>query len=128
MLLDELDVGKFRAYAAAIDRPGGYAAAAVCRALTVLLALTLTACGGLEGPVVEAVVESIVKDDLEGDGSSLSGTPPTSYPNLCPVMQPCDANPTLQCEAWVPCGTQDPSAGEGTPPPAGPTDDVASPN
>lgn len=116
MLLDELDVDKFRAYAAAIDRPGGYAAAAVCRALTVLLALTLTACGGLEGPVVEAVVESIVKDDLEGDGSSLSGTPPASYPNLCPVMQPCDAAPSLQCEAWVPCGTQDQNAGGGTPP------------
>ena len=49
MLLDELDVGKFRVYAAAIDGPGGYAAAAVCRALTVLLALTLTACWGPRG-------------------------------------------------------------------------------
>ena len=116
MLLDELHVGKFRVCTAAIDGPGGYAAAAVCRALTVLLALTLTACGGLEGAVAGAVVESIAKDELEGDGSSLSGTQPTSYPNLCPVMQPCDAAPSLQCEAWVPCGTQDRNAGGVTPP------------
>jgi hypothetical protein len=117
MMLDELDVGEFR----------GYAAAAVRRALTALLALPLAACGGLEGPVAGAVVESIAQDDLDGGWSSSSGTPPTSYPNLCPVMQACDANPSLQCEVWVPCGTQDPSAGEGTPPP-GPTDAVASPS
>jgi hypothetical protein len=128
MRLDELDAGEFRVCAAAIDGPAGYAAAAVCRAMTILLAFTLTACGGLEGPVAGAVVESIVKEDLNGGWSSSSGTPPTSYPNLCPVMQPCGANPSLQCEVWVPCETQDRNAGEGTPPPPGSTDAVASPS
>jgi hypothetical protein len=47
MLLEELDVSEFRVYAAAIDGPGGYAATAVRRALTILLVvLTLAACGG----------------------------------------------------------------------------------
>jgi hypothetical protein len=118
MMLDELDVGEFR----------GYAAAAVRRALTTLLALPLSACGGLEAPLTDAVVRSILEDEVDGGWSTSSDTLPTSYPNLCLVMQPCDANPTLQCEVWVPCGTQDPSVGEGTPPTPVPTDDVASPN